>query len=138
MLTPTTSKASPSNKKLKGYHFQDVSILQRVLLASALCKECLKGSLQLFQRPSGCGLATMLVLQCANYMCHAFTECPTEDCLWKGQVLQGKQEMSTGNANYWKGKSWFNKILCCNKHSRASGKEVFHHSHKGDCSCLSE
>ena len=40
----TTSKTSSSNLKPTGYRFQDVSILQRVLLASAVCKACLKGS----------------------------------------------------------------------------------------------
>ena len=57
--SPTTSKASSSSKKPSGYRFQDVSILQRVILASSVCKECLEdeGSLHLFERPFGCGLA---------------------------------------------------------------------------------
>ena len=75
--SPTTSKTSSSNLKPTGYRFQDVSILQRVLLASAVCKACLKGSLHLFERPSGCGMARTLVLQWANNACRAFTELPT-------------------------------------------------------------
>ena len=73
----TTSKTSSSNLKPTGYRFQDVSILQRVLLASAVCKACLKGSLHSFERPSGCDMARTLVLQCANNACRAFTELPT-------------------------------------------------------------
>ena len=49
-----------------GYHFQDVDILRRVILAPPVCKECLKGTLQLFEKVSGCGLARTLVLQYTN------------------------------------------------------------------------
>ena len=48
-------------------------------MACAVCKECLKGNLQLFERLSGCGLARMLVLQCANNSCRALTELPTSE-----------------------------------------------------------
>ena len=83
--SPTTSKTSSSNLKPTGYRFQDVSILQRVLLASAVCKACLKGSLHLFERPSGCGMARTLVLQCANNACRAFTELPTSEKIVSGK-----------------------------------------------------
>ena len=92
--SPTTSKTSSSNLKPTGYRFQDVSILQRVLLASAVCKACLKGSLHLFERPSGCGMARTLVLQCANNACRAFTELPTSD-----KIVSGKARFS--DINRW-------------------------------------
>ena len=84
--SPTTSKTSSSNLKPTGYRFQDVSILQRVLLASAVCKACSKGSLHLFERPSGCGMARTLVLQCANNACRAFTELPTSEKIVSGKA----------------------------------------------------
>jgi len=84
--SPSTSKASPSNKKPSGYRFQDVSILQRVISASAVCKECLEGSLLLFERPTGCGLARTLVLQCANNTCRAFMELPTSEKIVCGKA----------------------------------------------------
>ena len=43
------------------------------------CKACLKGSLQLFERPSGCGMGRMLVLQSVNNACRAFMELPTSE-----------------------------------------------------------
>ena len=104
--SPSTSKASPSNKKPSGYHFQDVSILQRVVSAGAVCKECVKSSLLLFERPTGCGLERMLILQCANNACRAFTELPTSEKIVCGkQELRHKQEISTGHVYYQKGKS---------------------------------
>lgn len=75
--SPVTSKESLSNKKPSGYRLQDVNILQKPLVACAVCKECLKGNPQLFERPSDCGLARMLFLQCANNSCRALTELPT-------------------------------------------------------------
>ena len=38
--SPVTSKESLSNKKPSGYHFQDVSILQKAVVACAVCNEC--------------------------------------------------------------------------------------------------
>ena len=84
--SPSTSKASPSNKKPSRYHFQDVSILQRVISASAVCKECLKGSLLVCERPTGCGLARTLVLQCANNVCRALMEMPTSEKIVCGKA----------------------------------------------------
>ena len=84
--SPVTSKESLSNKKPSGYRFQDVSILRKVLVDCAVCKECLKGNLQLFERPSGCGLARMLVLQCANNSCRALTELPTSEKIVHGKA----------------------------------------------------
>ena len=69
-----------------GYRFQDVDILRRVILASAVCKECLQGTLQLFEKVSGCGLARTLVLQCANNRCKAFTELPTSERIIRGKA----------------------------------------------------
>lgn len=84
--SPTTSKTSPSNLKPTGYRFQDVSNLQRVLLASAVCEACLKGSVHLFERSSGCRMARTLVLQCANNACRAFTELPTAEKIVSGKA----------------------------------------------------
>ena len=84
--SPVTSKESLSNKKPSGYRFQDVSIPQKALVACAVCKECLQGTLQLFERPSGCGLARMLFLQCTNNLCHALTELPTSEKIVHGKA----------------------------------------------------
>ena len=86
--SPVTSKEVLSNKKPSGYHFQarDVSILRKALVPCAVCKECLKGNLQLFERPSGCGLGRMLVLQCANNSCRALTELPTSEKIVHGEA----------------------------------------------------
>jgi len=40
---------------------------------------CLKGSLLLFERPTGCGLIVRDALQCANNAFRAFTEPPTSE-----------------------------------------------------------
>ena len=63
-----------------------MSVFCRVLLASAVCKACLKGSLHLFERPSGRGMARTLVLQCANNACRAFTELPTSEKIVSGKA----------------------------------------------------
>lgn len=55
-------------------------------MACAVSKECLKGNLQLFERSSGCGLATMLFLQCANNSCRALTELPTSEKIVHGKA----------------------------------------------------
>lgn len=81
-----TSKESLSNKKPSGYCFQDVRILRKAIVACAVCKECLKGNLQLFERSPDCGLARMLVLQCANNSYRALTELPTSEKIVHGKA----------------------------------------------------
>ena len=56
-----SSKESYNRRNV--YWFQDVNILRRVILACAVCKECFQGTLQLFEKISGCGLAR---LSCCN------------------------------------------------------------------------
>ena len=46
----------------------------------------MKGSLLLFERPTGCGLARTLVLQCANNACRAFMELPTSEKIVCGKA----------------------------------------------------
>lgn len=55
-------------------------------MACAVSKQCLKGNLQLFERSSGCGLARMLFLQCANNSCRALTELPTSEKIVHGKA----------------------------------------------------
>ena len=83
--SPQTSSKESYNRP-NGYRFQDVDILRRVFLACAVCKECLNGTLQLFEKVSGCGLARTLVLQCSNNGCKAFTELPTSEKIVRGKA----------------------------------------------------
>ena len=62
----TSSQATPCYKISKGYRFQDVEILRQVILACAICKECLVGTLRLLEMPGGCGMAKTMVLDCSN------------------------------------------------------------------------
>ena len=84
----SSSQASSkeSYNRPNGYRFQDVDILRRVILACAVCKECLQGTLQLFERVSGCGLARTLVLQCSNNDCRTFMELPTSERIIRGKA----------------------------------------------------
>ena len=47
------------------------------MVAAAVCRKCLKGTLQLYEKPHGCGLARTSVLLCTNNGCKATTEIPT-------------------------------------------------------------
>ena len=84
----SSSQASSreSYSRPNGYRFQDVEILRRVILACAVCKQCLQGTLQLFEKVSGCGLARTLVLQCSNNDCRTFTELPTSERIIRGKA----------------------------------------------------
>ena len=84
----SSSQASSkeSYNRPSGYRFQNVDILRRVILACAVCKECLQGTLQLFEKVTGCGLARTLVLQCSNNDCRTFTELPTYERIIRGKA----------------------------------------------------
>ena len=88
MEDDSSSQASSkeSYNRPNGYRFQDVDFVRRAILACTVCKECFQGTLRLFEKVSGCGLARTLVLQCSNNDCKTFTEFPTSERIIRGKA----------------------------------------------------
>lgn len=87
---PSTSSYNENSSALKrpnGYRFQDQNILKNVIAEAAVCSKCLKGKLQLWEKPNGCGLARTSVLLCSNIKCKNATDLPTSEkkCIGKSR-----------------------------------------------------
>lgn len=135
----SSSQASSkeSYNRPSGYRFQDVDILRRVILACAVCKECLQGTLQLFEKVSGCGLARTLVLQCSNNDCRTFTELPTSERITRGKArFYDVNRRSALAMHHRERQGRSDKILCCHEYARPGGKEIISNACQGNRACV--